>query len=427
MKFLAHHVQQPQHAYRVQAVQASPATAFFATALRARRLGMFAACSLAVGLGSLAMAQSVGVGTASPAASAILDVSSSSKGTLLPRVALTSSTDQTTIPSPATGLVVFNTGTAGLNSAGFVYWSGTEWRMLTSASTAAPSATLDCPAASIDPSTLVAGTPYAGYLRVPYTAGNGGKFPAGTAIASSGNTGLNANLLDGTLNYGSGTLVYQLSGTPLLSNPNGASFALSFGGSSCTATVGNVSGAKIDQLAAFGGLIPTTDNGVTGWSQMLTTPDGKFSIRAFIAKRSASFANDRNYGAANLQIRSNGAARTVAWIHSFDYNAGVFNGAGSTATSFSADTWSGMAASAATAVAISAAAPEVYVREQYADAAPEDRKLVFVDTAAGSKTYYRVTWTFIGPANANYATAVTTDALALDTKNTLMVTQITGQ
>ncbi|WP_374462042.1 beta strand repeat-containing protein [Chryseobacterium taeanense] len=55
----------------------------------------------------------VGIGTSSPDASAILDVSATNKGILLPRVALTSSTDQTTITSPATGLMVYNTATAG--------------------------------------------------------------------------------------------------------------------------------------------------------------------------------------------------------------------------------------------------------------------------------------------------------------------------
>lgn len=42
-------------------------------------------------------------------ASAALEIESANKGFLPPRVALTSSTDGTTIPNPATGLVVYNT------------------------------------------------------------------------------------------------------------------------------------------------------------------------------------------------------------------------------------------------------------------------------------------------------------------------------
>ncbi|WP_050009609.1 hypothetical protein [Flavobacterium sp. B17] len=55
----------------------------------------------------------IGIGTSSPDASAALEVASTNKGMLIPRVALTSSTDQTTITSPATGLMVYNTATAG--------------------------------------------------------------------------------------------------------------------------------------------------------------------------------------------------------------------------------------------------------------------------------------------------------------------------
>ncbi|MDI9858988.1 hypothetical protein [Flectobacillus roseus] len=58
--------------------------------------------------------------------SAILDVESTNKGVIFPRVALSSSTDQTTITTPATGLMVFCTGTAGLSS-GYYFWNGTNW------------------------------------------------------------------------------------------------------------------------------------------------------------------------------------------------------------------------------------------------------------------------------------------------------------
>jgi hypothetical protein len=60
-------------------------------------------------LGSLLWAQSVGIGTSSPDASARLEVSSTNQGVLIPRVSLTSVTDATTIPNPATSLLVYNT------------------------------------------------------------------------------------------------------------------------------------------------------------------------------------------------------------------------------------------------------------------------------------------------------------------------------
>ena len=72
-------------------------------------------------------AQNVGInGTgAVPNISAMLDVTATNKGILIPRVALVSNTDAVTIPIPATGLMVFNT-TAGLAcGTGYYYNSGT--------------------------------------------------------------------------------------------------------------------------------------------------------------------------------------------------------------------------------------------------------------------------------------------------------------
>lgn len=66
----------------------------------------------------------VGIGTATPNASAILDISSSNKGILIPRVTLTGINDGTTISSPATGLIVYNT-TTNVGGPGLAYNSGT--------------------------------------------------------------------------------------------------------------------------------------------------------------------------------------------------------------------------------------------------------------------------------------------------------------
>lgn len=62
-----------------------------------------------------------------PASGAMLDVKSTSRGFMPPRVALTSLTDIATIASPSTGLIVYNTGTAGLAEAGIYYWNGAIW------------------------------------------------------------------------------------------------------------------------------------------------------------------------------------------------------------------------------------------------------------------------------------------------------------
>jgi uncharacterized protein (TIGR02145 family) len=68
----------------------------------------------------------VGIGTTTPAASAKLDISSTSKGLLIPRVALTGTTDAVTISSPAVSLLVYNTTANSYVTPGYYYNSGTS-------------------------------------------------------------------------------------------------------------------------------------------------------------------------------------------------------------------------------------------------------------------------------------------------------------
>jgi hypothetical protein len=75
-----------------------------------------------------------GIGTTSPHASAKLEISSSNKGFLPPRIALTGTNDVTTIASPATGLVIYNTATSGTTPnnviPGFYYYDASKWNQL---------------------------------------------------------------------------------------------------------------------------------------------------------------------------------------------------------------------------------------------------------------------------------------------------------
>lgn len=75
-------------------------------------------------------AAQVGIGTSTPHTSAVLELQATNKGVLFPRVALTGKSDTTTIPSPATSLVVYNTATAGGLVPGFYYWNGTAWQSM---------------------------------------------------------------------------------------------------------------------------------------------------------------------------------------------------------------------------------------------------------------------------------------------------------
>lgn len=69
-------------------------------------------------------AGNVGIGTSSPEVTAILDIASTSKGLLLPRL---TTAQRDAIASPATGLMVFNTTTNRLEK-----WTGAAWKPVSS-------------------------------------------------------------------------------------------------------------------------------------------------------------------------------------------------------------------------------------------------------------------------------------------------------
>ncbi|MFD2566137.1 beta strand repeat-containing protein [Pseudotenacibaculum haliotis] len=73
-------------------------------------------------------AGNVGIGTASPNMSSILDLNSPNKGILIPRVALQSTADNLTISNGnALSLIVFNTTNNTNITPGFYYWDGLKW------------------------------------------------------------------------------------------------------------------------------------------------------------------------------------------------------------------------------------------------------------------------------------------------------------
>jgi len=87
-------------------------------------------------IGAATTQAQIAIGTSTPAASAQLDVSSFNKGFLPPRIALTATTDEVSITAPATGLLIYNTATAGVSpnqvTPGYYFYSGTKWKPLIS-------------------------------------------------------------------------------------------------------------------------------------------------------------------------------------------------------------------------------------------------------------------------------------------------------
>ena len=103
---------------------------------------------------TLSYSQNVSInedGTA-PHNSAILDVKSSDKGVLFPRVEIYDATDPSPVTLPAEGLIIYNPGPPGGAKKGYYYWSGAAWEQF----------------AKIDPSGVVTGSQIYGEMYQEY-------------------------------------------------------------------------------------------------------------------------------------------------------------------------------------------------------------------------------------------------------------------
>ncbi len=110
-------------------------------------------------------------------------------------------------------------------------------------------------------------------ISISYSGGDGGGFNSQN-IPSTGITGLTASLVAGTFNLGNGTLLLNISGTPVGSGT--ASFNLTLGGQSCTLTR-SISPATIislncTNLSVVGTMIENSN--VTGVSFILNYSGG---------------------------------------------------------------------------------------------------------------------------------------------------------
>ena len=169
----------------------------------------------------------LGVGTTSPHASALTDLTSTTQGFLPPRM---TTTQRNAIASPAIGLVIYNITTNCLN-----FYTGAAWFETCGTLTyTATLTTINCGSATTT-GTLTNGTAASGVsTAISYTGGNAGTYGA-QSVSSTGVVGLTASLAAGTLANGAGSLTYTITGTPTTSGT--ASFAITVGGQSCSFTL----------------------------------------------------------------------------------------------------------------------------------------------------------------------------------------------
>ena len=116
------------------------------------------------------------------------------------------------------------------------------------------------------------GTSYTATATVPYTGGNGAAYPEGTAVASSGVTGLTAKLSAGTLENGSGSASFVITGTP--SAAGTANFSIDLGGQTCTLAL-VVAASKASVASLVGTVTPATATSGVAYSGSATLEDRK--------------------------------------------------------------------------------------------------------------------------------------------------------
>ncbi len=185
--------------------------------------GLLLSVVLAPCVGLLQAQNVIGGSTADP--TAILDLQSSSRGLLMPRM---TTAQRAAIVNPAVGLMIYNTSLAcvevNTGTAG-----SPDWTCLFVL--AGQVATLDC-SANVGITSLLAGIELtATTFSIPYT-GSGGGFYSSQTVASTGVAGLTATIAAGAFNHGSGSVTCTITGTP--AEAGVASFALSIGGKDCS-------------------------------------------------------------------------------------------------------------------------------------------------------------------------------------------------
>jgi uncharacterized protein (TIGR02145 family) len=216
----------------------------------------------------------VGIGVSASHPSSILELQSTTRGFLPPRM---TKAQMDAIVNPALGLIVYctdcfanETGCLMVNDSSVE--TAPKWGSLCSSNATPPFVfVLNC-ASAVTSGGLYAGVAASGVTTtVPYEGGNGSSYQAMT-FNSTGVSGLVASLSAGALNNGNGNLVFNITGTP--NSLGTATFGVSVAGQSCSFSIPVTAlSASISSLncgsAAFS---PASISQGTAYSGTLTVP-----------------------------------------------------------------------------------------------------------------------------------------------------------
>ena len=170
----------------------------------------------------------IGVGTVSPDASSISDLTSTTQGFLMPRM---TTIQRNAIANPANGLMIFNLTTGCPN-----YFFNSQWFEWcgTGVTPVAAISSINCAGATTTGSLTQGMLSNNISVSIGYLGGNGGSYSS-QSISSTGVTGLTAALSQGNMAIGAGTLSFTITGTP--ASAGTATFAIAIGGQSCNLAI----------------------------------------------------------------------------------------------------------------------------------------------------------------------------------------------
>ena len=307
----------------------------------------------------------VGIGTASPAATSALDITSTTKGLLIPRM---TTSQRNAITSPATGLQIYNTDCSMLN-----YWSGTCW---ISTSKALP-----------DPGIITS---------------------SGTTVFCAGQVRTySISAITGATSY-------------IWSVPPGTSITSGNGTVSISATFGNISGdvcvkasnacetSNNTCMAVSVDPIPNTPGNITGPSSI---NPGQQSVNYFIASVNGASAYTWAYSGTGLTISS--GIGTTSIVVNFACNATAGNLTVTANSTCGASTASSLAVTITTSITASAGAAKF-----------GGATIGGSPTAAGGNATYTYSWS--PSSNLSSATVANPTALCTGSTTTYTVTATDG-
>jgi hypothetical protein len=228
--------------------------------------------ALAISVSSVMSQNNMGVGTNTPDASAILDLTATDMGLLIPRVTLLAVGNGTNpVSSPATGLLVYNS--AGALATGFYYWDGSQWVQVgaTGASCVTLDEAYDCGGSGAG-NTITADN---GALEVTLPSGG----TSNSAIDAISNKALSWSI--GAENTSTGVAVLgEITGTTNTFNAiQGSSFSNynSGGGIGSGGVAGFYEGSG-DGVGVYGSIVSSTSAGIAGVFGYNARTNGGFGV-----------------------------------------------------------------------------------------------------------------------------------------------------